>query len=446
MSTYTINRPIWFEGMFLQPQHFQQYDRYLENLIHKKHVVLDDNHWGFAELTLDETLLSIGKLGITACSGIFPDGTHFDIPNIDKSPSAFVIPEGMSKTTLYLALPLRQYGMAEIGQVDKENTYRYQPIKTNITDTIASNETESTEIQVSSLACKIVSEHEDLSNYTYLPIARVLEARANHKIKLDATFMTSWLDLYQEKALSRFVSEVHGLLNHRADMLSGRLTDTQQSGTAEIVDFMLLQLVNKYESFFHYLLNKKPLHPEKLFQVLIKLMGEMATFTNDKRRPIQPPIYQHENLFGTFQPVIKELRHALSMVLEQNAISIELEARSHGLWVGKIHEKELIDTCSFVLAVYADVPTENIRTNFPSQIKIAPVEQIRNLVSKALPGIPVSSLMVAPRQIPYHANFTYFSLDTKHRLLEQLKQSGGIALHVGSSIPGLKMELWAIKG
>ena len=101
--------------------------------------------------------------------------------------------------------------------------------------------------------------------------------------------------------------------------------------------------------------------------------------------------------------------------------------------------------CPFVLAVNADLPAEVLRSQFPAQIKIGSVEKIRELVNLSLPGIQITALPVAPRQIPYHSGFAYFQLDRHNELWGQLSQSGGIAIHVAGEFPGLQMELWAIK-
>jgi type VI secretion system protein ImpJ len=59
--------------------------------------------------------------------------------------------------------------------------------------------------------------------------------------------------------------------------------------------------------------------------------------------------------------------------------------------------------------------------------------------------VPVLPLPVAPRQIPFHAGSAYFELDQSSELWEQLKTSGGVALHVAGNFPGLAMEFWAIR-
>jgi type VI secretion system protein ImpJ len=54
-------------------------------------------------------------------------------------------------------------------------------------------------------------------------------------------------------------------------------------------------------------------------------------------------------------------------------------------------------------------------------------------------------LPVAPRQLPFHAGRSYFSLDAADLLWGELAASAGIALHVPGDFPGLRLELWAIR-
>jgi type VI secretion system protein ImpJ len=140
------------------------------------------------------------------------------------------------------------------------------------------------------------------------------------------------------------------------------------------------------------------------------------------------------------------LRAALSAVLEQSAIPIPLEAKKFGISVAAVADRSLFSSSVFILAARADLPGEELRRAFPQQLKIGPVEKIRDLVNLQLPGIPVHAVPVAPRQIPYHAGYVYFEIDQSHELWRQLQTSGGVAVHVGGEFPGLGMELWAIRG
>jgi type VI secretion system protein ImpJ len=177
----------------------------------------------------------------------------------------------------------------------------------------------------------------------------------------------------------------------------------------------------------------------------VALAGELATFTETRKRPTAFPPYKHDDLTATFRPVIAALRQSLSAVLEQNAVPIPLQERKFGIRVGPISDRTLVANATWVLAVKAQIPAESLRRNFPTLCKIGPVEQIRELINVALPGIAVRPLPVAPRQLPYYAGTTYFELDRSSAYWAALARSGGIAIHVTGEVPGLEMECWAIR-
>jgi hypothetical protein len=177
-------------------------------------------------------------------------------------------------------------------------------------------------------------------------------------------------------------------------------------------------------------------HPEELFVDWLKLACHLATHTSPTRRPVVWPVYDHDNLNESIRPLMEELRRSLSAVLEQSAIAIELEERSHGVRVGRMPDPVLVRNAGFVLAVHADLPAEAVQQRFPTQVKIGSVERIRDLVQLQLPGVVVRPLPVAPRQIPYNAGYHYFELDKSGDMWRQLEKSGGVAMHLAGDFPG----------
>ena len=121
------------------------------------------------------------------------------------------------------------------------------------------------------------------------------------------------------------------------------------------------------------------------------------------------------------------------------------EAR-HGVRVGPITDRSILRGANFVLTVQCDMPAETLRRGFPAQVKIGAVEQIRELVNAALPGIAVRPLPVAPRQLPFYAGASYFELDRASPHWAHMQNSGGFAIHVAGDFPNLRLELWAIRG
>ena len=139
------------------------------------------------------------------------------------------------------------------------------------------------------------------------------------------------------------------------------------------------------------------------------------------------------------------MRKSLSTVIDAHAIPLRLEERQFGIRVAVVPDPELLRTAAFVLAVSAQVPPEAVRSGFPALVKIGSVEKIRDLVNLQLPGIGLRPLPVAPRQLPFHAGFTYFELDKNSEYWKPLLTSAGFAMHIPNEYPGLQMEFWAIR-
>ena len=139
------------------------------------------------------------------------------------------------------------------------------------------------------------------------------------------------------------------------------------------------------------------------------------------------------------------MRQALSTVLEPRAIAIQIQARKFGLLVAPLSDTSLFETAEFILAVRADMPNERLRKQFLQQTKVASVERIRDLISLQLPGVPLEPLPVAPRELPYHAGYTYFQLSRQSEAWGMLDGASGFAFHVAGEFPGLEMQFWAIR-
>ena len=241
-------------------------------------------------------------------------------------------------------------------------------------------------------------------------------------------------------------TELLGLFRQRGEALGGRVAATSRGAASELADFLMLQVINRGEPLLAHFAEGGVVHPEAFFQFCVAAAGELATFTTTSKRTPRFPVYRHDHLKETFEPVIASLRESMSKVMTQNAIPIPLEPRKFGVSVAIVADRSLFSSAVFILAARADGPAEYVRQRFPAQVKIAPAEKIGDLVNKGLPGIPVVPIPVAPRQIPYHAGYAYFELDQTHELWGQLKGSGGVAIYVPGEFPGLAMEFWAIRG
>jgi len=443
MSVY--NKVVWSEGLFLQPQHFQQQDRHFERYVETRCQSLIGHSWGFTEIEIERDFLSIGKFGLRRAAGVFPDGTPFRMPEDDPLPAPIDVGANVRDQLLYLAVPLRRAGEIEANRAAETDGLVRHEIRELQARDAAGGGGNTALVEVAALRTRFLLASEVTDAYATLPLAHIVESRADKQVVLEDRFIPTVLHVRAAARLVTMTTELLGLLHQRGEALSGRVMATGRGAAAEFADFLMLQVINRLEPLFAHYADAGALHPEALYEVCALAAGELATFTTTSKRPPKFPGYRHERLRESFEPVIASLRASLSVVLEQNAIAIPLESKKFGISVAIVTDRTLYSTAVFILAARADLPAEELRRRFPAQLKIGPVEKIRDLVTLQLPGVPVAPVPVAPRQIPFHAGFAYFELDQTSELWDQLKSSGGLAMHVAGEFPGLAMEFWAIR-
>jgi len=435
---------VWTEGMFLRPQHFQQQERYLESFTQRRIGYADDLYWGFHSLELDEDALALGSIVLKSARGVMPDGTPFSIPGDCPGGVSLDVPVEARDAVVCLALPSVRDGVdSVIFEEDPRSAARWLATTAEIRDANAIGLTPA-DMQLGALRLRLFLQQDMPDGWRWLGVARVRERLPNQRLTLDNGYIPPMLSCQGSRVLDGFVRELSGLLGQRADALVERMAGGTRAGVSDVADFLLLKLVNHWLPVLHHLGARQVVHPERLYCELLALVGELAAFSNHRRASLYPP-YQHEDLQATFAPVMVDLRQALAVVMDQTAIRIDLEAHKFGIRMAVLPDRQLLQTATFVLAAHAAIAPEQLQNQFPTQVKIGPVEKIRDLVNLHLPGVKLKPLPVAPRELPYHAGYQYFELDQQHALWQELAHSAGIALHIAGDFPQLELECWAIR-
>lgn len=441
------SRVVWSEGMFLRPEHFQQHDRYFERFVENRAAPLSTYFWGHVRLELDTAALALGKVQLVSGRGILPDGTPFDFPGNDPPPEPLDIAPDTRDELIVLALGIRRPGTSETAsdKSEKSGLVRFGVTETDVGDSNAGSD-RTARIQVGRLRLQLLRKRDASDAHATLGVVRVAERRPDNLIVLDGAYIAPVLNCTVDSTLANYLRDLRGLLFQRGEALSARVGQPGKGGVSEIADYLFLQTVNRYQPLFDHLSKHSQLHPERLFSAMLMLAGDLSIFGRANRRPRAVEAYQHDELERCFPPLMDDIRANLSVVLERHAIPIELIDKKYGVRVGTIPDPGMLTDSSLILAANAQLPPDVLRSQFPKQAKVGPVERIRDLVNLQLPGIPLRPLPIAPRQIPFHAGFNYFEIERGSELWNQLRTSGGLAIHVPTTeFPGLEAELWAIR-
>lgn len=445
----TKNRVIWREGLFIKPQHFQQQQRHNDYQLHRRISAIHDYSYGFNLLVINQELLKLGRIGVSTASGSMADGSVFDMPYQDNCPKPLDVLHcnDAASRDIYLALPMLNDALNEVasehGQV--QGAVRYRESLDDVRD-LHTDGGDVSQLMLMQLTPRLMQGSEDLSAWTVIPLCRIKEKRPDGSLVLDDEFIPTCTTLTVSTQLKDFMNEVEGTLVERTRLLATRIGSPGQRGIADVAEFMMLQVFNRAQPLFTHLAHQAVLHPQDFYSHLVQTCGELRTFTDESRMAGVFPVYNHDNLTDSFQPLFQAMRQALSTVLTPRAISVQLHQQAHGIRVATISDRDLLRSAEFVLAVRAQIPQEQLRRQFIQQTKITSLEKIRDLVSVQLPGVPLVALSAAPRQLPYHAGYTYFMLDNQSPAWKELQQSNAIAFHVSGDFPDLDMQFWAIRG
>jgi type VI secretion system protein ImpJ len=273
------SRVVWSEGMFLRPQHFQQQDRFMQFFAHARALPMEGFFWGFRELRLDADALALGRLAIASAQGILPDGTPFHVPANGAAPEPLDIQATDKDQLVYLSIPLaREHAEAVTFDDDRQSLARDRVREATVPD-INSTGGEPALLQLGELRLRIQRGSELTDASIGLKLARVLERRPDNQVVIDRAFIPPILASGLHDVLQNFTQELLGLLHQRGEALAARFSHSGKGGISELGDFLMLELVNRWEPVVRHWTSVPTLHPERLFVGMLQLAGDLCTHT-----------------------------------------------------------------------------------------------------------------------------------------------------------------------
>jgi type VI secretion system protein ImpJ len=439
------SRVAWREGQFLRPQHFQQADRSLEARLRARAEMLGPYAWGLSELKIDEDLAALGKFTVVRMKGVMPDGTAFSIPDDLPPPPPLDIPGDTRDATIYLTLPAAQEGGQEFGDADVASAeIRFLVAESEVVDCFSADRgREPVELARPNLRFGVT--RDQTYGRVLCGLGHVREMQGS-RVLFDDRYIPPAQDIAASYPLKYGLVDILGRCEQRAEELAMRAVEATDGGAETFGSFLLLQALNRWVQVLRHLDSLPVVHPERLFEQLASLAGEIATLVRQDRRSPMLPRYDHEDLRGCFEPLFDLLQSMLSAVFDRSAVQLPLEQAGPGAWVSTIVDRNLYANGYFYLAVRAAASGDEVRSLFPSVAKLGAVERMRQIVDSALPGVPLRHTPTPPPQLRVLPGFVYFELDRGVPDWRDFATSTAMGLHVAGDWPQLKLELWCVKG
>ena len=439
MSWYS--KVAWKEGLFLQPHHLQQGDRYFEKMLEARTRLATPYPWGFAQIEVDRDVAQQTKFGLRVASGVFPDGTPFDIPGTSALPAPIAIPEGSEGSAVWLTMPLSQANSREVG-TDEESSRgsRYVLAKERIADGASAMRQEA-DIEIAEPRIAFDIRKTEKPGYNCLRLAKIVEIR-DKTVIFDEKFAPPVLVTMAHPVVSGWIERVVGWVENKLGNLSRYAADPSAGGGLQATDYFMLLLLNREITTLRHYKASKYIHPNELYRVLIRLCGELWTFDQSRLCP-EYPDYDQDDLEATFEPVVRDIQRLLSRDVGR-AIRLDLQEVHPGSWLAKVADRNLFRDASFVIEVAAQKSLTQIQQQFPELCKVGPNTRMNEIVNNNLPGLEFVHTPTPPRQIRAVTSHVYFYIDKNSPLWREFSTAPAIGMHFAGDWPDLKMELWAI--
>lgn len=436
-----FSKVAWKEGLFLQPHHLQQADRYHEYLSRTRTAVLSPYPWGLSSLRFDRDKAQLGQIGLNEVSGIMPDGTPFDAPSVAPLPLPVEVPDDGAGLDIWLTLPDATINGQDIAPSAQDSATRY----VLASDTVASNISASRSEQVVEIAdprLELSLRKTPRPGYQNLKIGRILDLR-DGIVTLDDRVPPAALRLPVHPAFDGYLSRVVGWMEAKLETLSRYASDPSSGGGMQSSDYLMLMVLNRELPVLRHLQSMANVHPERLYEKLIGLAGELSTFDQGERHTRAYEDYSHSDPQASFQPVVATIQRLLAREVGR-AIRLPLQEVRANSYAALVNDRSLFSQATFVLEVSSGLPLGQVQTQFPQLCKVGPSTQMKTIINNNLPGVGLVHLPNPPRQIRVVSTNVYFLLDKSTQLWGDFSSAPAIGLHFAGNWPDMKLELWAV--
>jgi type VI secretion system protein ImpJ len=436
---------IWAKGTFLNPQHLQIQDRYIEESLRFHMHALSFRPWGVQRLRIDQEQLEAGVLVVNEATGILPDGLLFDIPASDPAPPPRPIADQFAQDQdsldVFLALPqYRERGLnVASAQRDLDTRYRADVAMVRDDNTGLSEKP----ILVARKNFRLLVEGENREGSSSLRIATVKKTEAG-LYQLEPRFVPPLLDINGNEYLTAIARRLVEILSSKSSLLAGTRRQKNQSladfTAADVASFWLLYTINSFFPAFRHIFETRSGHPEMLYSAMLSLAGALSTFSV-RIHPRDMPVYDHDNLGPCFADLDEKLRLLLDTVVPSNFVALPLKQVEPSIYATSIDRDDYLNNTRMYLAINSEISRADLISRVPHLVKICSADYIEHLVQKALPGVSLTHVASPPGAIPVKLNYQYFSLSQSGGPWQAIHRARNLAVYVPGDFPNPRMEL-----
>lgn len=433
--------------MLMCPQHLQQQDLFFDASLAARVQALSEYAWGVVSMTIDQGELSSGTFKLSQFMGVLPGGLPLDFAPADVGgPASRPLDAHFTGTTatleVHLGVKNAREGIPNYQDgLDDSASARFRISNRPVPDlTIAKTE------QIISFAranAVLLFGSESREDFETIKIAEVQRDATGH-YRLSPNFIPTSLRVAASPVLSTYLQDILStmLAKQRALAETRRQVDAAavEFTAQDITRFLLLNALSTNIPVIRHIIDTRTESPLGAYLTLVRLAGALTTFAGDVD-PSTFPLYQHNDLRATFEPLVAVINRMLGATVKERCITVPLEARQDGMWIGQLKDERLPRCTSFVLAVDAQSPQQDTANRLPKLSKIASWKQIAQIVRSATPGVPLTVTHRPPPEIPVRPKQVYFLLNLDDPYWRAISTEKTVAIYLPPPFDPTKAQI-----
>ena len=316
----------WHEGMLLGPQHFQQQELRLEQILSHQFRLSSPCYWGILNFKIDPIVLPDGLVRVLWLDAVMPDGTfiHYvsgeydGLPplELDLRPHKELFEIG-APATIFLCLAQRLPDQSPIlSDLPRYTSMDGRAIKDMNTD--------DNSIFIPRLVPRVflyITGKEPPERAVGFPILKV---SFTHEAFSETPFTPPSFWIHKASSLWEKGASLAQSVREKVSYLSEKWHN--QVGTPMLQETStLLRPLFTILPDFETLIHGPSVSPYTLHQKLCQLLGILATLRLSQIPPILPT-YNHNDIDGTITPIFSLIQQCLASV-EQHHITVPFEQK-----------------------------------------------------------------------------------------------------------------------
>lgn len=457
------NKPVyWHQGLFLQPQHFQQAERFMQSQLRPYQAYQQPHFWGVCALEMVSSSLNHRVCEIEQGELLFADGSYVSIPD-----NAVIMPRSFESEWVDTDKPFVIYlGLHKYSPFDENVTVvndlnDIAEVNTRFVTTANPEEvrdayTDGPMAQVKYLRymVKIVFENEkdEMNDYELIPVAQVI--RDGDVIMYDRQFIPPVVTLAAMPELARLVKEIRDEIMGRALQLSSYKAPVhaRKEFDPNLLRYkMALQSLSRFVPRLFHIAECGDVHPWFVYGVLRELAGEISTFTDrvsvlgetdDGQRLM--PAYDHCALGECYNAASSLITQLLNEITIGPQYLVEMQ-RDEVAFSADVPTEFFNEHVDFYLIVNTLENFEEAQQSLLTAAKLSSRDTVETLVDRSLPGVGMIYLPAAPPGLPRRPNSYYLRLDIHDDAWRSVVRQENVALLWEEAPEDTRVELVVVR-